>query len=350
MKFRAPHLTRPGLVAALAAIVLAPMLTSPFTATVEAAKSSGCTGGGFKLVNLSTNAVVASGNVTKTIVASSLGASDRFAVRGRYNEFNIRFADFAVLDYAFTGAANPEDLTGGVRTPVWESKVPDLRGITLTSAISVSLSSQNLELSRSGTGASIKITALDCATGGIFQMEPQRGDGTRTRFTHTLAQGAGALTPFYFDNPNFRAHEDEFLGDDCTSVVTGPPSEFCVQVSTRVNLGNDFSKKFVARDSAQVAERVDQTDCNTATPVDPSVNQCGRVSVWDVASGGRVGFVTGEDATEVANPASDCTHKCSAQDRVRGRLANLGFPFAVPAGSRLTPPVSALPLPALTAP
>ncbi|HZX55321.1 MAG TPA: hypothetical protein VFE86_11610, partial [Ilumatobacteraceae bacterium] len=72
--------------------------------------------------------------------------------------------------------------------------------------------------------------------------------------------------------------------------------------------------------------------------------------VWDVASGGRLGFVTGEDATEVANPPTVCTQQCQAQNRVKGRLANLGFPFPVPAGSRLTPPVSALPLPALTAP
>ena len=72
--------------------------------------------------------------------------------------------------------------------------------------------------------------------------------------------------------------------------------------------------------------------------------------MWDVASGGRMGFVTGEDATEVANPPTNCTQNCQAQNRVRGRLANLGFPFPVPAGSRLTPRVSALPLPALTAP
>jgi len=52
----------------------------------------------------------------------------------------------------------------------------------------------------------------------------------------------------------------------------------------------------------------------------------------------------------VANPPTVCTHQCQAQNQVRGRLANLGFPFPVPAGSRLTPAVSSLPLPALTAP
>ena len=138
------------------------------------------------------------------------------------------------------------------------------------------------------------------------------------------------------------------LGEDCTSVETGPPSRFCVEVSTRTTIGNGFSRTFVARDSAQVAQRVLQPDCNTAMSVSPSVEHCGRVSVWDVASGGRMGFVAGEDAVEVANPPTDCVENCQAQNQVRGRLAVLGFPFPVPAGSRLTPPVSALTLPPMT--
>jgi hypothetical protein len=181
-------------------------------------------------------------------------------------------------------------------------------------------------------------------------MEVERTDGTRTRITHTLVQNNGALTPFFFDNPNFRARVGQFLGDACTSVTTGPPSTFCVQVATRVNIANDFSSKLILRDSSQVATRVPQADCNTLNPLTPSARHCGSVSVWDVASGGRLGFVTGEDAVEVANPPTVCTSKCQAQNRVRGRLVTLGFPFPVPAGSRLTPASSALPLPALTAP
>jgi hypothetical protein len=113
-----------------------------------------------------------------------------------------------------------------------------------------------------------------------------------------------------------------------------------VQVTARVNIGNDRSAKFIARDSAQVATRVSQPGCNTAVPLSPSAAHCGRVSIWDVASGGRLGFVTGEDATEVANPPTTCVSKCQAQNRVRGRLAVLGFPFPVPAGSRLVPPTA----------
>ena len=111
-------------------------------------------------------------------------------------------------------------------------------------------------------------------------------------------------------------------------------------MTPRVNIANDLSPRFVARDSAQVATRVPQSACNTATPVSPSVRHCGGMSVWDVASGGRLGFVTGEDATEVANPPTTCTTDCQAQNQVRGRLAVLGHPFPVPAGSRLVPRVA----------
>jgi hypothetical protein len=342
--------SRHGLIGALAALVAAPLLVTAFAGSADAAKSDGCIGGGYSLVNKTTNAVVASGTVAATIPAAQFG-TDRFAVKGLYNEFDVGLADFAVFDYAFTGAPNPLDMTGGVRTPVWASKQPDHRGLTLTSPISVEAADGDLVISRSGTGGlTMKIQAKDCAAGGNFQMEVQRGDGTRTRITHTLATGAGALTPFYFDNPNFRAHVGEFLGSDCTSITTGPASRFCVKVATRINIANDFSSKFVLRDSSQVATRVNQPDCNTANPISPSVAHCGSVSVWDVASGGRLGFVTGEDATEVANPPTVCTHQCQAQNQVRGRLANLGFPFPVPAGSRLTPAASSLPLPALTTP
>jgi hypothetical protein len=50
-----------------------------------------------------------------------------------------------------------------------------------------------------------------------------------------------------------------------------------------------------------------------------------------------MGMVTGEDATEVANPPTTCTSDCQAQNQVEGSLATLGFPAPVPAASRLTP-------------
>lgn len=347
---------RPGhtwVVVALAAVL--PLLGLVATGPSQAASSDACEKGGFSLVNLATGTTVASsaaGEVDRVVPAASLGAANaRFGVRGRYISFDVRLRDFAVFHYGFTGAANPEDITGGRRTPVFASKIPHHRGLVLSSGVTVELDEEDLVISRAGTDLSMKIQAKDCAQGGIFQMEPERDDETRTRIVHTLATtGDPRLTPFYFDNPRFRARVGQFLGSECTSVQTGPPSRFCVQVSTRVNIANDFSADFVARDSAQVAERVPQTDCNTARPVTPSVAHCGGVAVWDVASGGRMGFVSGEDAVEVANPPTDCVQDCQAQNQVRGRLAVLGFPFPVPAGSRLTPRVSSLPLPPLTAP
>src|ERR1044072_1765358 len=92
----------------------------------------------------------------------------------------------------------------------------------------------------------MKIQAKDCAQGGIFQMEPERADGTATTFTHTLAPGA-----FYFDNTNFRQRirtAVPFVADAGTTIQ--------LPVTARVNFGNDFSSKFVGRDSAQVATRL----------------------------------------------------------------------------------------------
>ena len=335
------HLIKGG--AAAAVLVTSTLMLAPTTS--QAASSDACEGGGYRLVNLDTGAVVARAGedrIRTTIPAASFGS--RFAVRGRHTQFDVRAVDFAVFDQSFTGAPNPEDITGGRFTPVFASKVPDHRGLTLSSAITIELDEDGLELHRSGAGLSMKIQAKDCAQGGIFQMEPERGDGTTTRIVHTLATSSTpGMTPFYFDNPNFRARVGQFLGSECTSVETGPPSRFCVRVSTRTNIANDFSPDFVARDSAQVAERVNQPECNTADPVTPSVQHCGRQSIWDVASGGRMGFVTGEDAVEVANPPTDCVEDCQAQNQVRGRLAVLGFPFPVPAGSRLVPDFAPIP-------
>jgi hypothetical protein len=46
----------------------------------------------------------------------------------------------------------------------------------------------------------------------------------------------------------------------------------------------------------------------------------GHPSVWDIASGGRVGQVLGEDAVELSSGATTCVRDCQAQNRVRGSL------------------------------
>lgn len=335
--YRPTRLRRFALAAALFA--LAPVLGLTATAPAQAASSDGCAGGGYSLV--AGGRTVASAGPTGfngKVSAAALGSE--FLVQGTYNQFRVRSRDFAVLDYAFTGAANDVDITGGRFTPVFASKVPDHRTLFLTGDVTARLDQEVLRLERSGTGLSMKLQAKDCAQGGIFQMEPVRGDGTTTRVTHTLAQPSPTadrrLFPFYFDNPFFRARIGQLLGSGCAA-VNPVPGPFCVRVAARVNIANDLSPAFVARDSAQVATRVPQPLCNTATPLSPSAQHCGAVSIWNVASGGRMGFVTGEDAVEVANPPTVCVVDCQAQNQVQGRLAVLGHPFLVPAGSRLIP-------------
>jgi hypothetical protein len=288
-----------------------------------AASSAGCEGGGYTITQLTDGTTAGEGDTT--IPASNLGAT--FFVDGKYNEFFIVASTFGIKDWAFTGAPNPLDITGGRRTPVWAAKTPDHRGLVLTSAVTVENQGPDIVISRSGTGGlTMKVQAKDCANGGIFQMEVERGDGTRTLFTHVLDPEA-----FYFDNPNFRAREGDLV----------PFKDTFIPVPSRVNIANDFSRKFVARDSAQVAERRAEPNCpNQIRKRDgtfATVLHCGGVTRWDVASGGRMGFVTGEDAVEVAPGATDCVQNCQAQNRVRGRSVKLGFPFPVPQNVRLQP-------------
>jgi hypothetical protein len=149
----------------------------------------------------------------------------------------------------------------------------------------------------------MKIQSKDCASGGIFQMEPERADGQPTVFTHTLGPDA-----FYYDNPNFRARIGEVLNG--------------TTVTARVNFGIEGASRFVGRDSSQEATRL---------------SQFGKVSTWSVKSGGRMGQVMGEDSVEVAPAATACTHQCGAQNQTRGEAVVLGFPSPVPAASRITP-------------
>jgi hypothetical protein len=316
-----------GLAIAIASLAV-PM--SQVTVPVHAASSAGCEGGGFSIVL--PGGTTLAGDVDTSVPASSLGTT--FLVKGKYNEFQVVAATFEVRNYAFTGAPNPLDMTGGVRTPVFARKTPDHRGLSLSGALSVELGEEDLVIERSGPGLSMKIQAKDCANGGVFQMEVERADGTETDITHVLATASGSvganLTVFYFDNPNFRAREGDVVPYKDTTIV----------VPSRINFANDFSRKFVGRDSPQVATRILQGCPNQIQRRDGTfvtVDHCGGVSVWRVASGGRMGAVFGEDATEVAPPATICTHQCQAQNRVRGQSVVLGFPFPVPDASRLQP-------------
>src|SRR4051794_17770210 len=307
---------------ALVGGALVAALLTPTSA--HAASSKGCDNGGFS-IRLA-DGTTAGPSFKGSIAASRLG-SERLHVVGRYVTFDLDPSTFAVYDYAFTGAPNQLDMTGGRRVVVYAGKVPDHRGLTLTSSVNAELDKENLSLQRTGPGLSMKITAKDCANGGLFQMEPERADGTTTRFTHTLAPGA-----FYYDNPNFRAREGDVVPYKTTTAT----------VAARVNIGSDEAPKLVGRDSPQVATRVLQS-CATVVPAPrrpggtAAVDHCGGVSVWDVASGGRMGGVFGEDATEVAPSATNCTEECTAQNQVKGQSTILGAPFPVPQTSRFQP-------------
>lgn len=286
-----------------------------------AATSKACAGGGF-------TALGHSGDVKLSIPASQLGTS--FTVRGKYVEFDVDSATFAVRHYVMTGAANALDITGGVRTPVFDSKVPDHRGARLSGPAELELKDGDLVIRRQGQ-VDMKIQAKDCAQGGIFQMEVERDDQQTTLFTHTLATAGGNLTAFYFDNRNFREREGDLL----------PYGDVFMAVPARVNFGNDFSPKFVGRDSAQLATRRSEAGCaNTiinrfGQPV--TVSHCGGVSRWDVKSGGRMGMVMGEDAVEVAPSATECDKACQARNRGQGKAVVLGSPFPVAVADRLNP-------------
>ena len=297
-----------------------------------AASSKGCDGGGFYVMGYTGK---------QDIKIPAGGIPNTFLVRGKYVEFTVDAATFGVRDWTLTGMSNPLDITGGVRTAVFASKIPDHRGLALNSIINLKMDKESLVISRTGTGGlAMKIQAKDCANGGVFQMEVERGDNTATVFTHVLADGV-----FYFDNPNVR----DRLGDriPCSGVLPSGALVSCeganpdgtVTVTARVNFANDYSNKFVGRDSPQVATRI-ATGCpnNIPNQFHPgAVNHCGGVSQWSVSSGGRMGQVMGEDAVEIAPAASACTANCTAQNQVNGRAIVVGFPFPVPDVVRLKP-------------
>jgi hypothetical protein len=296
-----------------------------------AAASAGCERGGFALLGLS-------GDQKTTVAAGRLGPS--FTVQGKYVKFTVDSATFGVRDWILTGAPNPLDITGGRQTTVFASKGPDPRGPTLTSDVSVEIADESLVISRTGPELSMKIQAKDCAQGGVFQMEPARDDGAPTVFTHVLADGV-----FYFDNPNVRDRLGErlpcsgILPDGTPVVCQGANADGTVTVTARINFANDSSDQFVGRDSPQAADRI-VVDCDNSipNPLHPgSVSHCGGVSQWLVATGGRMGQVMGEDATEIAPAAKRCTANCTAQNRVQGKAVVVGFPFKVPDAVRLKP-------------
>ena len=291
-----------------------------------AATTAGCEGGGFTVLGLS-------GPQDSTVPAPPVTATT-FLVSGKYVQFEVVAATLGVLNYTLTGAPNPLDITGGIQTPVFASKLPEHRGLTLTGPLFLQIGAEDLVLTREGPGLTMKVQAKDCAQGGVFQMEVERADETATVYTHVLAGNGDSLTAFYFDNRNFRDREGDSV----------PYKDTFVTVAPRINFANGMSPRFVGRDSPQMAARINNSACSNTfprraglTPPTRTVLHCGGVSKWSVSSGGRMGMVFGEDSTEVAPPATLCVQNCQAQNQVRGRAVNLGFPFQVDPADRLQP-------------
>lgn len=285
-------------------------------------KSGACAGGAFSIV-LQNGTVIPTSTAT-TIPAAQLGTS--FLMKGTHIEFEVDTASFGVRNWTLTGAANPESLTGGRRMVIYSSKLPDHRGLTLTSDVTVELDEGDVNISRSGAGLRMTVTAKDCAQGGVFQMEPERSDATTTTFTHVLGPDV-----FFYDNPNWRNRQGETFQYDATTLLT---------ITPRINFSSDLAAALVGRDSPQEATRIPTSCPNQIPNLDgtlAAVNHCGGRSDWSVKSGGRMGQVMGEDSIALEPPQPICTHKCQSRSQVKGRGLNVGFPSPVPAAYRFSP-------------
>jgi hypothetical protein len=250
-------------------------------------------------------------------------------VRGRHVRFDIDLRTGGVRNWTLTGALNPGRLVERP-TIIFTEKTP-LHGAVLTQTERLRNDKGDLVLIRTNGVVTVKIQAKDCSQGGVFQMEIERDDKPFTRFRHVL----GPET-FYFDNPNFRAREGDVVRFSNSAGQTQN-----ITITPRINFASDTSDLLVGRDSPQAANRVLHPTCTNKIPKrnggTATVQHCGGVSEWDVLDGGRMGQVMGEDATEVAPPATFCQQDCQAQNQVRGGAVVLGFPTFVFDVFRLKP-------------
>ena len=304
---------------ALVAALMAP-------STASAASSKGCDKDGGFSITLGDGSTVREG--TRTTIAASRLNTARLLVRGKFINFDVDPATFAVYDYTFTGAANVLDITGGRRIVAFAGKVPDHRGLTPDQRHERRLKDEGLEIARTGPGLSMKIQAKNCANGGLFQMEPERGDGTATRITHTLGPDA-----FYYDNPRFREREGDVL----------PYKDTTATVAARVNIGSDVAPQVRrprqpagrhAGDAGLPQLRSRRRAGPAASP--PSTTAAAsRCGTWPAAAG----WAACSARTRSRSPRRRrrAPQDCQAQNQVRGEAVVLGFPFPVPAANRFFP-------------
>lgn len=235
-------------------------LVSPVLARTAAAKDDSSRRGSFTVTMVDgEGAPLASwqpgpdGDDTRVRVpAASVGS--RLEVRGRFVEFDVDLSTFAVLEYTITGANTL--MTDGESVIVFTRKVP-LHGQRLDGDLELRVRDSDLRVLRENSSdLEMKIQAKDEIEGGIFQMEPS----TTMEYRHELG-------------PGFRYIFDE---RGRVLLTNGPRTP--------------TPKSIVARESPENATLVG----GDSGPLTEGMT----VSRWTVSAGGRMGFVSGEDAME----------------------------------------------------
>ena len=148
-------------------------------------------------------------------------------MQGKYTQFDVSPSDFAVYGQAFTGAPNELDQTGGHFIEIYASKVPDHRGLSLTSPISVQISGTDITLSTDGARPVHEACRRRTArTAASSRWSRSAVTAPVTRIVHTSRRGVRTTTTTRTSGRRL----GQFLGSGCTSTQTGPAGQFCVQV------------------------------------------------------------------------------------------------------------------------
>lgn len=183
-------------------------------------------------------------------------------LRGEFVEFDVVLDTLAVRDYGFT--ADHPLMTGDEAVTIFARKLPE-HGATLDDELRLSVRSKEdggrARIRRdSSADVDMSIQTKDHTQGGIFQMEPEPA----TEFLHELADG------FHY-----------FFDDRGRVILTNDPADDHELTCHRV----------LARESPQQATLLGDGDGGELEHGDTT-------SRWQVDSGGRAGFVAGEDALE----------------------------------------------------
>ena len=264
---------------ARAAVLVAAVVAGSLALSAAPASASGKTsaGGNYAVTIGGTTYDPAPG---RSLKLADLAPSDRIAVRGVNNGFDVDVATLGVYDYTLTGAPDTQRMVTRP-TVVFASKVPTLTPAQRAGATikSLEVKDDTLTLLFSTSAGKFKIQAKDGAQGGIFQMEAEFA--APVEYVHTLAPGV-----FYFVN-QYTGKVN--VGDGVDAVTSGAGAH----------------QMLLGKDSPQVATKTFQS---------------GTVTKWLVQPGGRLGGVLGEDAIELSAGATNCTSQCQAQNQIRGSL------------------------------